>query len=854
MSMTFIYQMAIIPAALVMLSGLLFLREQEDGRWARNFLFFLLSVCILLLLVVYIFVPGDDKPYAPFAYEIPTLVTPASLGVLSLIVLNLGRIRGMGLRAKTAAILMMLGIVVLFALLWNSRLSPGFLLLPSAFVLVIIWSLGWRFDQLPIILGVLAFGEIFVFNWLVSAQASGRTWPIWINFVLLVLLYLTPILIPILPAILVAKGVQKRSADQPDSKHSMTFQFILAFLLIVYLVYILFWSSVWDQTQDMGFGAFIFPFAGISAIAAGMVMVSVLRGKSRIIGLLYLILVPVLFYQAYDLGSRSHYHVITENRAERIANALQKYHAREGHYPNELHALVPRDLLYIPQPIIFMGERWCYQGRDDDYQLTAFYREFWGSPVSLKLYASGDNPPTTTLPCEERLASMKERYYSAMEDPNAMQPPVPTPLPDIEVGMPRTEIHPLLNGAVSLPGSWSPSGAYFVFGTHKSGGLELHFVIGETGDVCTADVKFAVAQEIRENIAWLPDGRLLYAEPSGEMTILTPCQLVAEKIMSRLPDTFNRIMSRSEEGSRILLESQSAFWILDGDTLELTRIPDVAPNPYELHWDSSVWLAGGEQLVIGRLNGRKGSNGGAAFYLIDGFSGAIKNSLDLEGEFGQGAPWIEALTGERILYTTQGEWLMADFSLQPVSLTNIMQDVFGLDVNVPEEISAWGSYINDAGNGYYLAVRLNHPHNQSTYLYDSRTGEVYVYDHEYHTLLLFPDGTSMDMQKLENVPTYHDEYDIVMVDDPETVHPRLSIAGHTPREYPLLNVEYLPKRSQLAFASAHGVSLVSLSDGEMLAYWSLIGDGFSPWVVTSPDESVLMASKDGGGVYYIPLR
>ena len=95
-----------------------------------------------------------------------------------------------------------------------------------------------------------------------------------------------------------------------------------------------------------------------------------------------------------------------------------------------------------------------------------------------------------------------------------------------------------------------------------------------------------------------------------------------------------------------------------------------------------------------------------------------------------------------------------------------------ITVNFPDEISASGSYVDIDGSGYYLTVRLNHPHNQSTYLYDSKTGQVYVYDHKYHTLLLFPDGTSMDMQKLENVPTYHDEYDIVKVDDPETVHPR----------------------------------------------------------------------------------
>jgi len=852
MSTTFIYQMAIIPAVLITLSGLLFLRERDDGKWTRSFLFFLLSVCLLLLLVVYIFAPDYSKPYAPFAFEIPVLITPASLGILALIVLNLKRIRGMSSRAKTAAILMMVGIVVLYALLWNSRLSPGFLILPSAFILVVIWSLGWRFDRLPVILGVLVFGAIFLFNWLIRLQASGVVWPIWISFVFMFLFYIMPILILILPAILIVKIMQKSKVERTNSKRGVIFQFVLAFLLIGYLGYILFWTGVWDQTQDMGMGAIVFMVTGVASIATGMVMASVPGGKSRIAGLIYLILVPVLIYQAYDLGSKRSYHEITDKRADRIANALQKFYTRGGHYPDKLGALVPRDLLYIPQPIIFMGERWCYRGGDDYYQLAAFYREFWGMPVSLRLYSSGGNPPTTTLPCENRLAAMKEQHYSPMEDPNAMQPPVPTPLPEINVGMPKTEIYPLLNGAVALPGNWSPNGAYFLFGTQKDG-LELHFVIGETGDVCTSDVKFADAPEIRDSIAWLPDGRLLYVESSGEMTLLPPCQLGSEQLTTQIPDTFVRIMSRSKESGRVLLQSENAFWILDGRTLELTRIPDIMPNPYELHWDTSTWLVGGEQLVVGRLNGRKGSGKGATLFLIDGISGGIRNSFELESEFGQSAPWIESLTGEKILYLTQGEWMMADFGVQPISLTNVMDDIFGLDAIVPDEISASGSYVDSDGSGYYLAVRLNHPHNQSTYLYDSKTGQVYVYDYEYHTLLLFPDGTSMDMQKLENVPTYHDEYDVVMADDPGTVYPHLSVTGHAPREYPNPSIVYLPERSQLVVASAHGVSLVSLSGGEMLAYWSLVGDGFSPWIVPSPNESALIASKDGGGLYYIPL-
>jgi len=335
--------------------------------------------------------------------------------------------------------------------------------------------------------------------------------------------------------------------------------------------------------------------------------------------------------------------------------------------------------------------------------------------------------------------------------------------------------------------------------------------------------------------------------------VLTPCQLGSEKLTAHIPEAFNRIMASSNKSGRILLESQNAFWILDGSTLELIRIPDVAPNPYEFHWDTSTWLAGGEQLVIGRLNGRKGSNGGATLYLLNGTTGKILNTLELDGEFGQGAPWMEALTDEKVLYQTQGEWLMADFGTQPVSIINVLKDIFGLDVQFPDEISTSGSYLDSDGDGYYITVRLNHLHNQSTYLYYSKTKQVHVYDHEYHTLLLFPDGYSMDMQKMESVPTYQDKYDIVMIDDPETVYPQLIFTGHTPREYPRLNVKYLPKSSEVAVASAHGVSLVSLTDGEMLSYWTLAGDGYSPWITASPNGLALIASKDGGGLYYIPL-
>jgi hypothetical protein len=282
------------------------------------------------------------------------------------------------------------------------------------------------------------------------------------------------------------------------------------------------------------------------------------------------------------------------------------------------------------------------------------------------------------------------------------------------------------------------------------------------------------------------------------------------------------------------------------------RIHGVTPNPYELHWDTFAWLPGGERLAIARLNGRDRSEG-SSLYLISGEAGQVENSLPLAYASDQSAPWIEGLTDQAVLVHGNGDLVVIDFSPDPPVFVNVLVDIFGLDIDYPDEVSAAGSFVDRQGHGYYLAVRLNHPRNQATYLYHSETGRVNVYDHEHHTLLLLPDGQLVEMPKLENTPSYRDEYDLALVDAPEAVQPRLALSGHTPREYPHLSIRYLAATSQIAVGSAHGVSLVSLPDGEMAAYWDLTGPGFSPWLIVAPDGSALAAAKDLGGLYYIPL-
>ena len=46
-----------------------------------------------------------------------------------------------------------------------------------------------------------------------------------------------------------------------------------------------------------------------------------------------------------------------------------------------------------------------------------------------------------------------------------------------------------------------------------------------------------------------------------------------------------------------LLKNDSAYWILDGNTFSAMPIPEVTPNPYELHWDRFAWLPGGEIFI-----------------------------------------------------------------------------------------------------------------------------------------------------------------------------------------------------------------------------------------------------------------
>jgi hypothetical protein len=220
-----------------------------------------------------------------------------------------------------------------------------------------------------------------------------------------------------LAVVLVISGMKQLPTGQvepPDSDRPNWFQaasrFSLAGLLLAALSFSIFWSSIWDQTSDGLTGIWFTTQACLVAIGAGVLMTYILKNRQGLSAAFFLIGVPIILILTFTMGWRISNLEITAERAARVQRAVERYYAREQGYPATLDELTPWDLLWIPGPVILQGEGWCYQGGGDSYRLGSFYRDFFSSPLAVKIYAQAGTPPETSWDCDKRLAEMKARY------------------------------------------------------------------------------------------------------------------------------------------------------------------------------------------------------------------------------------------------------------------------------------------------------------------------------------------------------------------------------------------------------------------------------------------------------------
>ncbi|HNT24729.1 MAG TPA: LysM peptidoglycan-binding domain-containing protein [Anaerolineales bacterium] len=104
---------------------------------------------------------------------------------------------------------------------------------------------------------------------------------------------------------------------------------------------------------------------------------------------------------------------MTLARAAQVDQAIQRFHARTGSYPSSLGELTPWSMLYIPAPVTYYRQVWCYEGGADFYRLGYYYSpqfDHWPYAMEVRIYNSAGPQPTTPSPCEIELEAYRARY------------------------------------------------------------------------------------------------------------------------------------------------------------------------------------------------------------------------------------------------------------------------------------------------------------------------------------------------------------------------------------------------------------------------------------------------------------
>jgi hypothetical protein len=184
--------------------------------------------------------------------------------------------------------------------------------------------------------------------------------------------------------------------------------FGLGVILAVKALHRFYWLMLWDSTYD-ALGYLWLPFP-IMAVLFSSLIFFFLAGRFRLAGLLYLLLIPTLIWSA-SRAQGMDFRQLTEQRAQKVEQAIQAYYTREGHYPSDLRELSPRYMLSVPEPFILYGQDWCYEGGEEYYRLSYVYREHWSDPrLSGRIYSAAGDISHLQRACEAEVTALRQRY------------------------------------------------------------------------------------------------------------------------------------------------------------------------------------------------------------------------------------------------------------------------------------------------------------------------------------------------------------------------------------------------------------------------------------------------------------
>jgi hypothetical protein len=195
--------------------------------------------------------------------------------------------------------------------------------------------------------------------------------------------------------------------------------FLLSGLVLARILHDFYWLIVWDSAGDSLDFLWLIFLAPAVLFAGGLISFA-LQGRLKWTGPLYALLVMGAFLAVYTAADRVDFRQLTEAHAVRVSRAIEAYHAREGHYPQDLQQLIPRYALWLPGPVILYGQGWCYDGGSDYYRLGYVYRQHWSDPrLSGRTYKAVGALPNLPGICAGEIAALRQRnpgYFTTLNN------------------------------------------------------------------------------------------------------------------------------------------------------------------------------------------------------------------------------------------------------------------------------------------------------------------------------------------------------------------------------------------------------------------------------------------------------
>jgi hypothetical protein len=280
---------------------------------------------------------------------------------------------------------------------------PAIILIDGAIVTVVwkLWkSVGrWQLVVCAVLVTLLAFSI-----WATDTQSPALATPAWLAAVIQFGVYFSiPALAVVVTARLVAGG---QPSAGPVDWRLLVLKWLVAVGILLLIGYQIMLGSIWDVATDGLRGLVLLMVVDSTAIAVALYLAWSLPGRWKLAALAFAASVFVLMEDAHKLGTYDADGkwgtlpaLITEQRAATIDQALQRYHAQQGSYPERLSDLTPWYLVYLPTPYMIPGHTWCYEGNADSYRFGYLYREYFSSQAALRIHAAVGKTQAGTWDC-----------------------------------------------------------------------------------------------------------------------------------------------------------------------------------------------------------------------------------------------------------------------------------------------------------------------------------------------------------------------------------------------------------------------------------------------------------------------